>query len=83
MSFLSGREKYYLEINVVIDKDAERERMQKELEYYRGFTASVQKKLSNERFVSGAPVQVVDVERRKLADGEEKIRLLEESLEKL
>ena len=83
VSFLSGKGKYYLEINVAIDKDAERERMQKELAYFRGFIASVQKKLGNERFVSGAPAEVVEVERRKLADGEEKIRQLEESLEKL
>jgi valyl-tRNA synthetase len=83
ISFLSGREKYYLEINIVIDKDAERERILKELEYHRGFVAGVIKKLGNERFVSGAPAHVVDLERKKLSDGEEKIRLLEQTLEKL
>ncbi|MFQ5446480.1 MAG: valine--tRNA ligase [Saprospiraceae bacterium] len=83
VSFLSGTEKYYLEIKVVIDADAEKKRIQEELEYFRGFVTGVQKKLSNERFVNNAPAPVVDKERRKLADGEEKIRLLEESLAKL
>ncbi len=83
VSFLAGVEKYYLEINVVIDKDAERERMMKELEYFKGFVKSVNVKLGNERFVNSAPANVVEGERKKLSDGEEKIRLLEESLSKL
>jgi valyl-tRNA synthetase len=83
VSFLCGKEKYYLEIDVVIDAGEERKRMQEELQYFRGFVAAVRKKLSNDRFVNNAPAQVVENERQKLADGEEKIRLLEESLEKM
>ncbi len=83
ISFLCGKEKYYLEIDVVIDAGAERSRMQKELKYFRGFVAGVQKKLGNDRFVNNAPETVVNNERQKLADGEEKIRLLEESLKQL
>jgi valyl-tRNA synthetase len=45
--------------------------------------ASVEKKLSNEKFVGGAPAQVIDAERKKLADGQEKMRILEEGLAKL
>jgi valyl-tRNA synthetase len=83
VAFISGTEKYFLEMDIQIDQKAERERLTKELEYNRGFVASVEKKLSNERFVSGAPAQVVDNERKKLADGLEKIRILEEALGKL
>jgi valyl-tRNA synthetase len=83
VTLLSGTEKYFLEMNIQIDVDAERERITKELDYYRGFVASVEKKLSNEKFVNGAPAQVIDAERKKLADGQEKMKILEESLAKL
>ncbi len=83
VAFISGTEKYFLELNITIDVEAERERLTKELDYNRGFVTSVEKKLSNERFVSGAPAQVVENERKKLADGLEKIRILEEALSKL
>jgi len=80
MSFLSGTEKYHLEVPLAIDRENERERLQKELDYLRGFVASVEKKLNNERFVSGAPADVVERERQKLADGLTKIKILEENL---
>lgn len=83
VSLLSGTEKYFLEMNITIDVAAERERITKELDYYRGFVASVEKKLSNEKFVGGAPAAVIDAERKKLADGQEKMRILEEGLAKL
>lgn len=83
VALLVGNDNFYLEIQQEIDIDAEREKIAGELEYYRGFVASVMKKLSNERFVSSAPAPVVDAERRKLADGEAKIKTLEESLAKL
>ncbi|MCU0346842.1 MAG: valine--tRNA ligase [Saprospiraceae bacterium] len=83
VSLLSGTEKYFLEMNIMIDVAAERERITKELDYYRGFVASVEKKLSNEKFVGGAPAAVIDAERKKLADGQEKMRILEEGLVKL
>ena len=83
VSFLSGTEKFYLAINKTVDVDAERERISKELEYARGFLAQVEKKLSNERFVNNAPAAVVDMERKKLADGQAKIKILEESLNNL
>ena len=63
-----------------IDIEAELVKLNKDLEYQRGFLASVQKKLSNERFVNNAPQAVVDGERRKLADAETKIKALEESI---
>ena len=83
VSFLSGTEKYYVEIEQEIDVEAEILRVTKELEYAKGFAGSIEKKLGNERFVNNAPAQVVDNERKKLADGNERIRILEQSLAEL
>jgi valyl-tRNA synthetase len=82
-SFVAGTEKYYVLLNQEIDIKAEREKITKELEHQRGFVRSVEAKLSNERFVSGAPAQVVENEKKKLADGLARIQILEESLSSL
>ena len=82
-SFISGTDKCYIVLNQEIDAEAERIKIEKELEYQRGFIKSIEAKLSNERFVAGAPVQVVDNERKKLADGLTRISILEDSLGKL
>lgn len=82
-SFISGTEKYYVVVNRYIDVEAERKKMTEELAYQRGFVRSVEGKLSNERFVSGAPAAVVEAERKKLADGLARIAILEESLSKM
>ena len=66
-----------------IDVEAERKKMTEELTYQRGFVRSVEAKLANERFVSGAPAAVVEAERKKLADGLARIAILEESLGKV
>ncbi len=66
-----------------IDAAKERETILKDLEYQRGFMASVDKKLSNEKFVNSAPPQVIEIERKKKADAETKIKALEESLARL
>jgi valyl-tRNA synthetase len=63
-----------------IDVDAERERIEKELEYLKGFLVSVDKKLSNERFVQNAKPEIVENEKSKKADAEAKIKILQESL---
>jgi len=63
-----------------IDSAAERKKAEEELKYARGFLASVDKKLSNERFVNGAPPQVLEIERKKKADAEAKIKAIEERL---
>ena len=83
VDFLAQTDKYFLVINKEIDVDAEREKLEADLEYAKGFVMKLEKKLSNERFVNNAPEQVVANERKKLADNQEKIRLIEESLAKL
>ncbi len=82
-SFISGTDKFYLVLNQEIDAEAECAKLKQDLEYQLGFTRSIEAKLSNERFVSGAPAQVVDNERKKLADGLTRIQILRESLAKL
>jgi len=62
------------------DTEAEKDKLNSELKYTKGFLASVEKKLANERFVSNAPEQVIAIERKKAADAEEKIKMLEKSL---
>jgi valyl-tRNA synthetase len=66
-----------------IDIEKEKENMLKELEYNRGFLISVDKKLSNERFVSNAPENVLAIERQKQADALSKIKSLEQRLNTL
>jgi valyl-tRNA synthetase len=58
-------------------------KLEEELNYTKGFLKSVIGKLSNERFVKSAPAQVVDIERKKQADAEDKIKSLEERLASL
>lgn len=66
-----------------VDKEEELEKLQKELKYQEGFLKGVMKKLSNERFVNNAPEAVVNKEKQKQADAEEKIRLIKLQMEKL
>lgn len=83
LSFVVKSDEFFIPAGDKIDIEKERESLQKELEYMKGFFASVNKKLSNERFVSNAPEAVVSAEKKKLADAAGKIKALEESLSKL
>ena len=83
VSFLSGKDKFFLELQQEINTAEECERLTKELEYFQGFVTSVDKKLSNERFVNNAPKEVVDKERQKLADGQSKIQSLQEAIRQM
>lgn len=79
-SFVIAGDEFYIPLEGKIDADEEKERLMKELDYTKGFLASVDKKLSNERFVQGAPEQVVAMEKKKKSDAEAKIKSLEEQL---
>ena len=63
-----------------IDPEEEKANINKELKRLNGFLVGISKKLSNERFVSNAPEQVIAMERKKQADAEAKIKVLEEQL---
>ena len=67
----------------LIDIDAERERLNKEIDNSQGFIKSLEAKLANENFVSRAPDNVVALERQKLSDAQSKLKSLTEQLEKL
>ena len=82
-SFIVEGVEYFVPFGDVVDVDAEIKKMEEELGYSKGFLKSVQGKLSNERFVAGAPAQVLDLERKKEADALGKIQLLEEKLASL
>jgi valyl-tRNA synthetase len=82
-SFMVGTTEFNIPLKDNIDVAAELERLNKELEYQRGFLKSVEKKLSNERFVSNAPEAVVAAERKKQSDALSKISALESSIKAL
>ena len=82
-SFIVNQNEYFVPFGDVIDVEEEKAKMQEELEYTKGFLKSVQKKLSNERFVAGAPEQVVAVEKKKEADALGKIAILEGKIEEM
>jgi valyl-tRNA synthetase len=81
--FLVGKYQYHAALNIEVDKEAELKRMQEELHYFQGFVKSVEKKLSNEKFVTNAHPDVVEKERLKKADGEAKIEQLQKSIAQL
>ena len=82
-SFIVEGVEYFIPFGESVDVDAEIKKMEEELTYTKGFLKSVQAKLSNERFVAGAPAQVLDLERKKEADALGKIQLIEEKLSSL
>lgn len=83
LNVVVGKLKLYIQTEQPVDASNQKADLQKELDYLKGFLVSVEKKLSNERFVQNAKPEVVEVERRKKADTEQKIKAIEESLETL
>lgn len=82
-SFIIKGNEYYIPFGDTIDVEAEKAKLEEELKYTQGFLNTVMKKLSNERFVAGAPEQVVANEKAKQQDAEQKIAILEEKLKGL
>ncbi|MDE5668310.1 MAG: class I tRNA ligase family protein, partial [Duncaniella sp.] len=82
-SFLVGTTEFNVPLLNNIDVEAEKAKIAKEIDYYEGFKKSVEKKLSNERFVANAPAAVVEGERKKLSDAETKLAALRETLASL
>src|SRR5690606_7897953 len=83
ISFLIGRDEFFVPISQNVDPEAEKERIQKEIEYLTGFLKSVNAKLSNERFVQNAKPEIVLNEQNKKADAEAKLTSLMESIASL
>lgn len=80
LSYRVKSNEYFIPVTGAIDVAAEIEKLTAELAYTQGFLKSVQAKLSNEKFVSGAPEKVIEMERKKEADALAKIAMLEASL---
>ncbi|MEY3451680.1 MAG: hypothetical protein RL711_1506 [Bacteroidota bacterium] len=80
IGFVVKADSLYIPLEGEVDMEKEKENMLKELEYNRGFLISVDKKLSNERFVSNAPEAVLNIERQKQADAIAKIKSLAQRL---
>lgn len=82
-SFLVHSNEYFIPFGETIDLEQEKAKIEEELSYTKGFLNSVYKKLHNEKFMAGAPEQVVVSERKKEADALQKIAILEEKLNNL
>ena len=74
------KNKFYIESEQKLDSIILKTDLLKDLEHQQGFLASVQKKLGNERFVQNAKPEVIELEQKKLADAEARIKTIEESL---
>lgn len=79
-SFMVGTTEYFIPLGNLIDVEEELKKLEADLKYQEGFLQSVLKKLNNEKFVSKAPANVIEMERKKQADAETKIAALKESI---
>ncbi len=80
IKFLVGTDEYAVPVGNLIDVEAEVAKQEAELKHLEGFLVGIRKKLANERFVANAPAQVVELERKKLADTESKIEAIKVTL---
>jgi valyl-tRNA synthetase len=83
VSFVVKSTEFFVPLTGVVDVESELLKLNEELNYTKGFLASVEKKLSNERFVNSAPEQVVNIERKKQSDAFSKITVLEAQIKSL
>ncbi len=83
VSFIINNIEFYIQLPKNFNAKEEKEKLTKDLEYNKGFLQSVQKKLANERFVQNAKPEVLDIEKKKQADAEAKIKAIEEQLASL
>ena len=83
LSFMIGTTECFVPMSQNVDKEAELKKLNEELKYTEGFLASVMKKLSNEKFVNGAPAAVIEKERNKQRDAETKIAALKNQIANL
>ena len=83
LTFRVKSNEYFIPAGTAIDVGEELKKLKSELEYTEGFLKSVQKKLSNERFISGAPAQVISSERKKESDALAKMETLRASIKTL
>ena len=78
-----GKEKIYIKSNAAIDTAVQKEKLEKDLNYLKGFLITVDKKLSNDKFVQNAKPEVIELERKKKQDAETKIKVIEQTISSL
>lgn len=79
-SFMVKTSEFFIPLGDKIDAEAELAKLEQDLKYQKGFLNGVMKKLSNDKFVNNAPEKVVEIERKKQADAEAKIKAIEEQM---
>jgi len=77
------KDKFFIEATTVVNTQAQKVQLEKDLDYLKGFLISVDKKLSNEKFVLNAKPEILAAEQKKKADAEDKIKVIEDSLRNL
>ncbi|MFM7234576.1 MAG: hypothetical protein ACKOZM_08290, partial [Flavobacteriales bacterium] len=82
-SFVTAHAEFFIPFTAQVDVAAEKEKIESELIYARGFLKSVEAKLNNERFVNNAPANVLEAERKKQSDTLAKIKMMEDQLSAL
>ena len=80
VTIVVGKEKLYIKTSVQVDVNSQKEKLLKDLGYLKGFLNTIERKLSNDRFVQNAKAEVIELERKKKADAEAKIRAIEQSI---
>ena len=80
LTVIVQRDKFFIETENSVNTSSQKEELLKDLEYLKGFVLSVEKKLNNKKFVQNAKPEVVETEKKKKADAEDKIKAIEEAL---
>ncbi len=80
VSFLNKDTEYFVPLENCINIEEEIAKLNKDIDYFQGFITAVQRKLENEKFVKNAPEKVIDAERKKLSDAQNKIFSLQEQI---
>ena len=82
-SFIIKNYEFFIPLDEGFDKDSEIKKLNKELEYNIGFLKSVDSKLKNKNFISNAPKEIIDKEKQKIIDTEQKIKSIKKSISEL
>lgn len=83
VSFITSWAEFYIPVGDLHNYEEELTRLEKELEYAQGFLVSVMQKLNNAKFVNSAPAKVIELENRKKADTETKIKAIVERIDSM
>lgn len=82
VGFMVDAIEFFIPISENIDIEEETKKLKDELAYLEGFLVSIEKKLSNDKFVISAPKQVVELEKKKFSDAVQKIELIKSQIKK-